>query len=1122
MLEILFLIVQGFEIFSIPTEGPSPSPIINCKATFNPNTKEIVIFGGQNAKTLEYLHSLYTFNIETLVWGEIIPQSYENPPGLILGEVFLTDDNKILVFFGKMTNAISSEVYSFNLETKRWVIEKLTGDIIEGRMNYAFADYIYNNIRYLAIFGGLTSNGADNGLFIIEFNTLNCRKMMNSGTAPNKSYDLSLVYYNNKLYLYGSVLDEDPIVNPGNLMYMFDLVTNIWEILVFSEYYPNSRLSHTSYVYQDSMYIFFGLDIINSSYTDDIWSYNFLNNTWKMLGVFSPVFNYASVQIGTKIYIAFGYNNYKGQNSVSFYDLYQNKLEKNEVSVHRISPPKRKYHCIYKYNDDIYIFGGISENGEYLNDMWIFHNSTYNWESVTISEIGPKGRYSFGCGGGIETGFMIYGGESSIGILSDFYYYDMVSSMWIDINITIDLNPGNRAGHCICVYEYYTFIIGGYRDTEALKDIWLYNYVTNMFTKIIELPYGLINSKCWALFSDERINLFIISGTDSNYNTNTCVYKITITSTNEELKSELKKVLCNKVLNLSESAFVISGNNAMLISGSILNKYLKPVLVSYDFITNQILTEKISFALYGHSALHMGKYIYIFGGGFGNDFVKISESTSNSMLVIKSESSGIQIECSKGTVKIGNYCEPCSKGYYNSEDKCLPCPKGTFSNSTAAEVLASCIPCDYGFYNENSGSLYCYECPSYALCPIGSSELIYYTSSVTKSFYQPKAFQGKTTMISDLVDKLWIYFSLVAVFISFVVFRISALRSSIQRVDLFVADHGQELNKPVVLRTTKLGGLFSIYFLLSAGIIILGSFLTYELDNITEIKALIPLITLEETISAEKLHIETTFFIYGGTCNNDNQNLLLLSETSINYKSKQITTNFISNNCIISITYNNIILLNSAKILIILTERTSRASFIGANFTISSSIPSESSNIFIPIFPTDLKQVLVGSIPSIIPLKIIPSVIFIKIFYSQDNKWPSILTGYHVASSENVIIGETATQKTINSKSFVSVQLNLDLDNLALVTKRNINSSWFIFIGGLLGSVFGIMSSFSTILGICEGFVDKFMKRSEKNEKMKRIKFNRYIFDKNFVNEGKCAKRGSRVIPYNTADGLII
>lgn len=166
MLLFICIIVESIEISSIPISGPSPPALIKTKATFNPDTNEIIIFGGQDAATLKFKNTLYTFNVESLVWGEIASQTNESPPGLASAEIFLTIDKKILVFFGTMKNAISSNVYSFTLTTKKWAIETLTGDYIDGRVNYACNDYYYKGIKYLAIFGGLTSDGIDNNLYL--------------------------------------------------------------------------------------------------------------------------------------------------------------------------------------------------------------------------------------------------------------------------------------------------------------------------------------------------------------------------------------------------------------------------------------------------------------------------------------------------------------------------------------------------------------------------------------------------------------------------------------------------------------------------------------------------------------------------------------------------------------------------------------------------------------------------------------------------------------------------------------------------------------------------------------------------------------------------------------------
>ena len=46
------------------------------------------------------------------------------------------------------------------------------------------------------------------------------------------------------------------------------------------------------------------------------------------------------------------------------------------------------------------------------------------------------------------------------------------------------------------------------------------------------------------------------------------------------------------------------------------------------------------------------------------------------------------------------------------------------------------------------------------------------------------------------------------------------------------------------------------------------------------------------------------------------------------------------------------------------------------------------------------------------------------------------------------------------------------MSNTALVTQRNLNSTWMIFIGGLLGSVFGLMGTVAAVMGATEKVIE--------------------------------------------------
>ena len=59
--------------------------------------------------------------------------------------------------------------------------------------------------------------------------------------------------------------------------------------------------------------------------------------------------------------------------------------------------------------------------------------------------------------------------------------------------------------------------------------------------------------------------------------------------------------------------------------------------------------------------------------------------------------------------------------------------------------------------------------------------------------------------------------------------------------------------------------------------------------------------------------------------------------------------------------------------------------------------------------------------------------------------------------------------------------------NDALYTQRNINNSWYIFIGGLLGSVFGIVGTYATFMAFVEGFAEKIKRKLKQREKFQII-----------------------------------
>ncbi|KAJ4432158.1 hypothetical protein ANN_20774 [Periplaneta americana] len=115
----------------------------------------------------------------------------------------------------------------------------------------------------------------------------------------------------------------------GQLAYL-----GYWEIIQTEDFVPEGSASHGAVVWQDSLYIISG-------------------------------------------------ESYGKADMMSTYDFYGNVWE--EVEPESDSYPTKRYgHTTVVYDDKIYLYGGLEENGVISNELWTFNISTKTWENITV------------------------------------------------------------------------------------------------------------------------------------------------------------------------------------------------------------------------------------------------------------------------------------------------------------------------------------------------------------------------------------------------------------------------------------------------------------------------------------------------------------------------------------------------------------------------------------------------------------------------------------------------------------------------------------------------------------------------------------------------------------------
>ena len=277
---------------------------------------------------------------------------------------------------------------------------------------------------------------------------------------------------------------------------------------------------------------------------------------------------------------------------------------------------------------------------------------------------------------------------------------------------------------------------------------------------------------------------------------------------------------------------------------------------------------------------------------------------------------------------------------------------------------------------------------------------------------QPEDYQGHDQFLTEIQYMLWLFILGVLSFILFALLFFKPINSRLKYIDLFVSYHSQNLGTPVMLRQTFTGGLFSIYFLSLALITICIGLMGFIYNNVSEIKTLVPLVTLTDEIKSSTLSVEFQFYDYKGDCviNGKCDSQDDISDSGISYNSKNIVCESKDTTCSIRILYQDFHLKSDGYLNFTGKNLSVSATSFTVNIEASSSIPEAKSKSFVPVYPQNRTKLLRGLAPSNVNFEFIPSVIYIQIFQSDDGLFQED-TGYHVRYKPPYTPGTTITQQ---------------------------------------------------------------------------------------------------------------
>jgi N-acetylneuraminic acid mutarotase len=265
----------------------------------------------------------------------------------------------------------------------------------------------------------------------------------------------SISYFNGSLYLFGysliQTLENDYVKND---IYRYDLDGNYWEVVEVKGDRPDGRVYHYSCIYNNELYIFFGLDYATFSEFKNFYKFNFEKSEWILVESDFGISNSqgAFVQVDNIVHFIHGRNLFEITNSIITLDLSKDNLGRNITSPYWISPSERIDHCGLVIGTNFYVFGGVMlrENDikSYQNDIWAFDLEMKIWNPVNFFGDIPSQRASFACSKTNSETFAIFGGVSESGILDDLFIFHEPQRTWYRLNAENDF-PSKRQSACI-------------------------------------------------------------------------------------------------------------------------------------------------------------------------------------------------------------------------------------------------------------------------------------------------------------------------------------------------------------------------------------------------------------------------------------------------------------------------------------------------------------------------------------------------------------------------------------------------------------------------------------------------------------------------------------------------
>ena len=218
-------------------------------------------------------------------------QNYEprnsNVPFQRYGHSVVANGDLIYLWGGRNDNRADNTLYCFDTVSRQWLARPAVTGCIPGARDGHTA-VVINDKMY--IFGGYEEimERFSNDIYVLDLKTYVWKYQQAGGTPPSWRDFHSAIGLDNKMFVFGGRSD---LSGPNhsqqeiycNVIMYFDVSTNTWVKPETSGTPPKGRRSHSSFVYNNEIYIFGGYNGVDRLHFNDLFKYDPKESLWSKI-----------------------------------------------------------------------------------------------------------------------------------------------------------------------------------------------------------------------------------------------------------------------------------------------------------------------------------------------------------------------------------------------------------------------------------------------------------------------------------------------------------------------------------------------------------------------------------------------------------------------------------------------------------------------------------------------------------------------------------------------------------------------------------------------------------------------------------------------------------------------